>query len=133
MLVVRPAMVKFGGTMWYGVSRIAIESSSVEMAEEWDDEGPYLMFADSTRRKTSVSVFQDIDGDDLSSPDVGDENMLVVQVDRGNDADQRTISVSAVVQGVSYSFTGSRSTRSVRLVAVSGAGDSEPVSVSGGG
>jgi len=133
MLVVRPSMVKFGGKMWHGVSRIAIESSSVEIAEEWDDEGPHLMFVDSTRRRTGVSVFQDIEGDDLSSPDVGDEKTLVIDVDRGNDADQRRISMSAVVQGVSYSLSGSRSTRLVRLVAVSSAGDHEPVSVSGGG
>jgi len=133
MLVMRPSVVKFGADEWAGVVRVAIESLSVEMAEEWDDEGPNLMFADSTRRKTSVQVFQDVEGDDLSTPDPGTEAGLVVEVDRGNDADKKSISMTAVVQSVSYSFSGSRSTRLVRLVAVSSAGNFEPVSVIGGG
>jgi len=133
MLVVRPKGVKFGGDEWGGVSRIAIDSSSVEMAEEWDEEGPNLMFADSTRRKTGVRVYQEIEGDDLESPDPGDKAAFRVDVDRGNDADSHVILMSVVVQSVSYSFSGSRSTREIRLVAVSSRGDVEPVSVIGGG
>ena len=133
MLVIRPGVVKFGGIEWDGVVRVAIESSSAEMVEQWDDEGPNLMFADSTRRKTSVSVFQEVEGDDLFLPDPGTESVLVVEVDRGNDADAKVISMKTVVQGVSYSFSGSRSTRLIRLVAVSTQGNIDPVSVIGGG
>jgi len=133
MLVLRPKGVRFGGTEWVGVSRVAIDSSSVEMAEEWDDEGPNLMYADSTRRKAGVRVFQDIDGDDLVSPDPGDEASFRIEVDRGNDADSRVISMTAVVQAVSYSFSGSRAMREIRLVVVSSRGDVDPVSVIGGG
>ncbi len=133
MLVIRPRVVKFGGGEWDGVVRVAIESSSVEMVEDWDGEGPNLMFADSTRRRTGVSIFQEIDGDDLLSPDPGSESVLVVEVDRGNDADAKVISMTAVVQSVSYSFSGGRSTRLVRLVAVSSQGNVDPVSVIGGG
>ncbi len=133
MLVLRPKGVRFGGTEWVGVSRVAIDSSSVEMAEEWDEEGPNLMYVDSTRRKTSVRVYQDIDGDDLASPDPGEEASIRIDVDRGNDADSRVILMSVVVQSVSYSFSGSRATREIRLVAVSSRGDVEPVSVIGGG
>lgn len=132
MLVMRPAKVAYGSDVWEGVTRVAIESSSVEMTEEWDDEGPHLMFADSTRRKTSVLVYQDIEGDDLLELDPGTERTLVMEVDRGNDSDARRISVKAVVQGLSYSLSGSRSLRLIRLVAVSSAGDVEPVSVQGG-
>ncbi|MFK7760041.1 MAG: hypothetical protein AB8C13_08845 [Phycisphaerales bacterium] len=133
MLVSRPAVVVFGGKKWESVSWIAIESSSVEFVEQWDDEGPNLMFADSTRKRTSVRVSQDIEGDSLDDPELGDEASFVIEVDRGNDADRKTISMSAVVQDVSYSFSGSRSTRLVKMVAVSNAGDIDPVSVIGGG
>ena len=133
MLVIRPRVVKFGGTEWREVSRVAIESLSVEMTEEWDDSGANLMFADSTRRKTAVQVFQEIEGDDLLSPDPGSTAVLVVEVDRGNDADAMVISMSSVVQSVSYAFSGSRSTRLIRLVAVSSSGSVDPVSVIGGG
>ena len=133
MLVIRPSVVKFGAAVWGDVLRVAIESPSVEMAEAWDDEGPHLMFADSARGKTGVRVFQEIVGDDLSSPDLGSEGTFRVEVDRGNDADGRVIFMTAVVQSVSYSFSGSRSTREVRLVAVSDDGGDEPVSVIGGG
>lgn len=132
MLVFRPASVKFGNDRWDDVLRVAIESSSVEMAEEWDDEGPNLMYADSTRRRTGVRVIQELDGDDLSDPEIGDEATLRVEVDRGNDSDARVVSCTAMVQSVSYSFSGSRSSREIRLVAVSTRGDVEPVNVIGG-
>lgn len=132
MLVFRPASVKFGNDVWDDVLRVAIESSSVEMAEEWDDEGPNLMYADSVRRRTGVRVIQDLDGDDLLDPEIGDEATLRVEVDRGNDSDARVVSCKAMVQSVSYSFSGSRSSREIRLVAVSTRGDVEPVGVIGG-
>ena len=132
MLVMRPAKVTFGSSEWDGVVRVAIESSSEEMATAWDDERPNLMFADSVRRKSSATVYREIQGDDLASPELGKKSTLVVDVDRGNDADGRRISMSCVVQSVSYSFSGGRSTRIIRLVAVSGAGDDDPVNVSGG-
>ena len=129
MLVIRPAVVKFGTQEWFGVERVAVEVSSVQMIEDFDDEGPYLMFADSTKRRVGVRVFQEIEGDDLWKTDPGNEATLRVVVDRGNDADVKSISMKAVVQGVSYSFSGSRSVREIRLVAVSVRGDSDPVSV----
>lgn len=132
MLVFRPAKVVFGSNQWDDVLRVAIESSSVEMAEEWDDEGPNLMYSDSVRRRTGVRVIQDLDGDDLLDPKIGDEATLRVEVDRGNDSDARVVSCTAMVQSVSYSFSGSRSSREIRLVAVSTRGDVEPVSVIGG-
>lgn len=132
MLVFRPASVRFGNDVWDEVLRVAVESSSVEMAEEWDDEGPHLMYVDSVRRRTGVRVIQDLDGDDLLDPEIGDEATLRVEVDRGNDSGARAVSCQAMVQSVSYSFSGSRSSREIRLVAVSTRGDVEPVSVSGG-
>lgn len=133
MLVMRPAVVMFGSIRWDGVTRVAVETSSAEMTQDWDESGPNLVFADSTRRVTNVQVFQDIDGDDVSAPDAGEESVLVVEVGSGNDAGRRTISIGVVVVSVSYSFSGSRSTRLVQMVAVSSAGDVDPVSVTGGG
>ena len=133
MLVIRPAVVKFGTVEWRGVERVAIEVSSVQMIEDYDDEGPNMMFADSTKRRVGVRVFQGIQGDDLWITDPGNEAVLKIVVDRGNDADAKVISMKAVVQGISYSFAGSRSVREIRLVAVSFRGDSDPVSVTGGG
>ncbi|MBO6512536.1 MAG: hypothetical protein JJ974_01050 [Phycisphaerales bacterium] len=132
MLVIRPARVRFGSDDWDDVLRVAIESLSVEVAEEWDDEGPNLMYADSTRRKTTVRVIQELDGDDLLDPEIGDEATLHVEVDRGNDSDARVVSCTAMVQSVSYSLSGSRSSREIRLIAVSSRGDVEPVNVVGG-
>lgn len=132
MLVFRPAGVSFGNDEWDDVLRVAIESSSVEMLEEWDDEGPNLMYADSARRRTGVRVLQDLDGDDLNDPEIGDEATLRVEVDRGNDSDARVVSCTAMVESVSYSFSGSRSSREIRLVAVSMRGDVDPVSLIGG-
>ena len=133
MLVIRPGRVEFGTAVWESVERVAIESSSVQMIEDYDEEGPNLMFADSTRRRTGVRVFQGIEGDDLGVPDPGSEAVMRVEVDRGNDADARVITMKAVVTGVSYSFSGGRSVREIRLVAVSSHGGSDPVQVSGGG
>lgn len=133
MLVMRPAVVMFGSVRWDGVTRVAVETSSAEMTQDWDEAGPNLVFADSTRRVTNVQVFQEIDGDDVSAPDAGEESVLVVEVGSGNDAGRRTISIGVVVVSVSYSFSGSRSTRLVQMVAVSTAGNVDPVSVTGGG
>ena len=133
MLVIRPGRVEFGSSVWESVERVAIESSSVQMIEDYDEEGPNLVFADSTRRRTGVRVFQGIEGDDLGAPDPGSEAVMRIEVDRGNDADQKVITMKVVVTGVSYSFSGARATREIKLVAVSVHGDSDPVQVNGGG
>lgn len=133
MLVIQPKMVKFGEAFWGGVSRVSVETSSEGMTKDWDENGPYVVFADSTRRLTSVHVAQEIDGDDNSGPGLGVADELVVEVGSGNDAGRMTISIDVVVESVSYSFSGTRSTRLIQLVAVSSAGDVDPVRVTGGG
>ncbi len=133
MLLIRPAVVMYGIMKWDSVLRVVIESSSVEMVQEWDDQGPNLVYADSTRRKTVIRVVQEISGDDLTTPDLGYKATLRIEVDHGNDADKYEIWMSAVVENVSYSFSGSRSSREIRLIAVSNGGDIEPVSAVGGG
>lgn len=132
MLILSPSSVRFGIDVWSDVYRVAIESRSVEVVEEWGDDGPYEVFVDSTRRKTLVRVLQDVGKDELETPSVGALGTLVVEADRGNDADQSVVTLSGVVESVSYLFSGSRSTREVRLIAMSSAGDQDPVSVSGG-
>jgi hypothetical protein len=133
MLILRPSLVRFGSDTWTDVFRVAIESRSVELVEEWDDEGPYEVFVDSTKRKTLVRVIQDVGSDELSTPDPGSVGMFVVEMDRGNDADRRVVSMTAVVDSVSYTLSGTRSSREIRLVGVSSSGDQDPVSVTGGG
>jgi len=133
MLVIQPKMVKFGEVCWGGVSRVSVETSSEGMTKDWDENGPYVVFADSTRRLTSVHVAQEIDGDDVSGPGLGVADELIVEVGSGNDAGRMTISIDVVVESVSYSFSGTRSTRLIQLVAVSSAGDVDPVRVTGGG
>ncbi len=125
--------MRFGGEVWSDVLRVAVESLSVELVEEWGDEGPYGVFVDSARRKTLVRVIQEVSGDELSAPVLGIVGELVVVADRGNDADRREVSMSGVVESVTYALSGLRATREVRLVAVSVSGDQDPVNVSGGG
>jgi hypothetical protein len=88
---------------------------------------------DSVRRKTLVRVIQDVRGDELSMPELGHVGTLVVEVDRGNDADRRVVTLDGVVESVSYALSGTRTTREIRLVATSSSGDQDPVSVTGGG
>jgi hypothetical protein len=133
MLVLSPSSVRFGSEAWLDVLRVAIESLSVELVEGWGDEGPYEVFVDSVRRKTLVRVIQDVRGDELSMPELGHVGTLVVEVDRGNDADRRVVTLDGVVESVSYALSGTRTTREIRLVATSSSGDQDPVSVTGGG
>ena len=132
MLILSPSSVRFGGEVWSDVYRVAIESMSVELAEEWGDKGPYEVFVDSTRRKTIARLLQDVGKDELETPSVGALGTLVIEADRGNDADQSVVTLNGAVESVSYSFSGSRTTREIRLVAMSSSGDQDPVSVSGG-
>ena len=133
MLVTRPDSVTFGGAVWEGVERIAIERFSLDMAESWGSGGPHMAFADSVRRKTTVRVVQALGRDDLDDPDLGVIGTLRVTLSRGSDAGAREVSCACVVQSVSYSVGGDRVWREVRLVATSATGAMSPITVTGAG
>lgn len=133
MLVTRPDAVTFGGGVWDGVERVAIERFSLDMAESWGTGGPHMVFADSVRRKTAVRVVQALSGDDLGGPELGAIGTLRVTLSRGSDAGARELSCVCVVQSVSYGVGGDRAWREVRLLATSATGASAPITVTGAG
>lgn len=132
MLVLKPRRVSFGSSDWDGVTSVAIERSSARLVAEWGDLGPYAAMADVPEQRVGVRVVQEMLGDDMDEPRPGELATLsfVTQAGAGT-AGGRLVSMSAMVESVDYRVSvRNGSERTVRLVALSSDGTTDPVSVS---
>lgn len=131
MLVLKPRRVEFDGETWGNVASVAISRTAESMVVEWSDNGPHVVMADVPEQRVSVEVVQSLLGEDMDGPMPGRMGTLRFETGSSStDASTDTVSMTAVIERVWYEVSVSRgSSRRVRLVAVSGDGTADPVSV----
>lgn len=130
MLVLRPDEVRFGSAVWSGVLRVRVDRLSVETVDEWDETGPNAIFVDVVRRKVVIRVTQELGSDELESPIPGDAGRLTLVTGEGSDVERRRVSADVVVESVLGRVSDFGASRTITLIAYSGSGDEDPVTVS---
>jgi hypothetical protein len=113
------------------VESVAIERTGEKTIAQWSDDGPHVVLADVPEQRVTVKVGQALQGEDISAPVPGDEAVLSFETAANSSAaDRTTVSLAAVVTGVSYGVTRKSGTaRTIELLAVSSDGSSDPVTV----
>lgn len=131
MLILNPRRVTFGPATWSHVESVAIERTGEKTIAQWSDDGPHVVLADVPEQRVTVKVGQALQGEDISAPVPGDEALLSFETAANSSAaDRTTVSLTAVVTGVSYGVTRKSGTaRTIELLAVSSDGSSDPVTV----
>ncbi len=131
MIVLRPDEARFGGAVWRGVTRVTIDRLSARTIDEWGEEGPGLLLVDVDRQRVVIRVTQEIEGDDFEDPIPGDmEQFTLVAGASGSDAGSRRVRATAVVESVLNKVSDFGATRTVTMIAISAAGDEDPIEVS---
>lgn len=139
MLILNPERVELGSDILDRVSSVTIDRATVAPVEQWGGTGPWCRLADSTKRRVSVLVRQELGAGLDIGPQLGSMAELRVVVSPAqSDRARRRIRCTCVVVAVEHTLTSSGSgkgaTRTVSLLAVStGAfgGVSDPVVVEG--
>lgn len=126
----RPSEVAFGSDVWDGVERVAIDRSGARVIREWGSEGPALVFADVGEYQVRARVWQALDRTTLGGPIPGALAQVRIDLDAGSDAGRRRVRFDAVVESVTHEVSDYRAVRVISLIAVSDAGDEDPVVVS---
>ncbi|MEM7755176.1 MAG: hypothetical protein AAF297_06030 [Planctomycetota bacterium] len=131
MRVLNPGVVEFEGEGWEDVLSVNVSRFGEEVAVEFADAGPHVLFCDVPRQQVNVRVVQRVVGDDLSAPGLGDSGTLVFETAANSSAARRAgVEIEAVVTGVQYSVaSGGEARRTVSLVGVSEDGVVDPVGV----
>ena len=131
MLYLHPREVTFGGVTWSNVASVAIERAAARSFVEAGGVGPHAVIADVPEQRVGVTVVQELLADDMDAPVPGWQGTLAFETAlNSSGAGRRRVSMAAVVLGVSYRVSRrSGSARTVELVAVSGDGVADPVTV----
>lgn len=129
MIVMRPSEVRFGSDVWEGVERVAIDRLGTRVIREWGNGGSALVFADVGEYQVRARVWQALERTDLGGPIPGDMQIVRIELDTGSDAGRRQVRFEGVVESVSHEISEFRAARVVSLIAVSDAGDEDPVTI----
>jgi hypothetical protein len=110
---------------------VSIDREAIAALVEHGDNGRHVVFADVTRQKTTARVLQSLTREDLTGPALGDQQLLkVVTSPSPGDAWRRELRATCVVTGVLHTVeVGRPAVRVIDLVAVSTAGNVDPVTV----
>lgn len=132
MLLLNPRRVSFGGASWERVTSVAIEPEAVRGITEWGDDGPHVVHADVPEQRVTVTVTQELLGEDMDTPTPGEQETLSFVTARNSSGSrERAVSLIGVIQGVKYRVSKqSGSSRVIELIAVSTDGSADPVDVS---
>ncbi len=131
MLFLNPREVTFGGVVWSEVESVSIARSAARSFVEFGDAGPHAVLVDVPEQRVGVTVVQELLGDDVDVPKPGEQGALsFVTSANSSGAGAKQVSMTAVVLDVKYKVSRKvGSSRTVELVAVSGDGVSDPVTV----
>jgi hypothetical protein len=138
MLILNPERVELGSTTLDRVTSVTIDRSTVTPIEQWGGTGPWCRLVDSTKRRVSIEVKQELGG--VTGLDVGPQlgsqaELRVIVSPARSDRGRRRVRCTCVVIGVEHSAAaGKPATRTVSLLAVSTAspaGATDPVIVEG--
>ena len=131
MLVVDPREVVFGTAAWSGVTSVAVARRAAKSFAEYGASGPHVVLADVPEQRVEVTVVQELASDDMDAPLPGEMAALSCQTAlNGSQAGRKVGSMDAVVLDVRYGVSRrSGAVRTVELLAGSGDGASDPVTV----
>ena len=129
MIVLRPDRVEFDGGAWDGVVRVAIDRVSARTIEGYDESGSYATFVDVARQRVVIRVTQEIVGDDLEAPILGQMGELEVIAGNGTEHDRRRVRCECVIESVQNKISDYGATRSIVMIAQSDSGENDPVRI----
>lgn len=139
MLILNPERVELGSTTLDRVTSVTIDRATVAPIEQWGGTGPWCRLVDSTKRRVSVEVKQELGPGLDVGPQLGSQAELRVTVSPArSDRARRRVRCVCVVVGVEHTVpAGKPAVRTVSLLAVSNgasggtAGVTDPVVVEG--
>ena len=136
MLILNPERVELGSTVLDHVTSITIDRATVAPIEQWGSTGPWCRLVDSTKRRVSVLVKQEVGPGLDVGPQLGSQAELRVTVSAArSDRNRRRVRCTCVVIGVDHALpVGKPATRTVSLLAVStgvSGGVNDPVVIEG--
>ncbi len=134
MLISSPTSVRFGSLMLDGALRIIVSRTAVERLEAFHQTGPFCVFADVTRQRTSIRVERT--AEDASWP-LMPELTLSHQAELSfhaaighSDAGLVRISSTALLVAVEYRLDANPALQVLDFLCVSDLGDTDPLSAS---
>lgn len=140
MLMLNPAVVKFGSTVLDNVAAVTIDRVPAKDAVEWSDYGPYPVTADVPEQRVTATVRQRLTREDPNSPVPGQSGTLTVSVSlTGTDAARRKVTAVAVVLSCVHEVEGAwgkqqpAAARVIKFVLLSSDGAADPVTVTDAG
>jgi len=129
VVILRPNQVAFGTAVWPRVERVTIDRLAARTVREWSDDGPNLVFADVPERLVRARVWQSLDQTTLGAPLPGALAEVRIELSPGADEGRRLVRFDAVVESVTHEVSQSRTVRVISLLAVSDAGDEDPITI----
>ena len=136
MLALRPNSVTLDALPLEHVAHIIIDRAAETLIEEWDDTGPHAAFVDVAQQRTTIKITHTIETGTLAGsslpapPALGAAVTLTFETAlAGSDGARRRITAAAVVTAVKHDVTASLATRTISLLAVSGAGTTDPITI----
>lgn len=134
MLVLNPRVVKFGSAAWEDVAAVSVDREAQRLVLEWGDLGPHAVLADVPEQKVTIRVVQEVARGDVDVPRPGDQGTVEFYTSPASgSAGRRRVNATAVIIDVTHELSlRGGAIRRVTMVAVSGDGVTDPVSVSAG-
>jgi len=136
VLVLKPVGVVFAGDPLEGVVSIGVDRVAGVMLVEHDEAGKFTKFADAAQQRVVVTLTRSIRATELGGPRPGDAGELVFEAREGSvDGVRSRVTMSAVVERVTHRLGtkdgGAKNggEQTIRLEAVSGDGQADPVAV----
>jgi hypothetical protein len=131
MLALNPDRVRFAGVLWDSVTRAAIDRGAARQVVEWSDAGPHVVLADVPEQRVLITIERQLTRDGIDAPRPGESGELTFYAaPAGSGAGRVRVRATCVVLSVTHELSGRKgAVRRVELIAVSGDGATDPVSV----
>ncbi|MEN0019375.1 MAG: hypothetical protein AAF747_00670 [Planctomycetota bacterium] len=131
MFFLNPGSVQFAGESWGDVSSVTVDRQATRVVEAWSDGGPHATLIDAPEQRTTIKLVQSLAGDAVGTPTLATQGELRFETaPTASDAQAKRVRTQAVVVEVSHSVARNGvATRTVKLLAVSSDGASDPLAV----
>lgn len=140
MLILHPAVVKFGSTILENIAAVTLDRSPQKDVVEWSDNGPYAVMADVPEQKVTATLRQRLNREDINAPEPGSSGTLSVSTaPTAGDTGRRRLTASAVVLSCTHDIDGAwgrqqpTATRVIKLILLSPDGSTDPVTITDAG
>jgi len=131
MIVLNPDQVRFKGKTLGGVGSVWVDRVGTREVVKWSDMGPHVVLADVPEQRVTVRVIRDVGAGELVGPAPGEMGTLSFLASAtAGDGRRYRVHAECVVLGVTHRIeTGRRAMQTVSLIAVSGDGAEDPLTV----